>query len=51
MAKPIIQNPIIRGKAAKEFSRLLLSGAAVTKEKTERNRKDVEIYRYAIKNK
>ena len=51
MAKPIRQNPTIRGKAAKEFSKLFLSGTALTQAKLERNKKDVELYHSAIKNK
>lgn len=51
MAKPIKQNPTIRGKAAKEYSRMFLSGTMLTKEKLERNKKDVELYRSVIKGK
>ncbi len=45
MAKPIMQNPTIKGKAAKEFSRLFLSETTPSLEKLERNRKDIELYR------
>lgn len=45
MAKPIMQNPTIRGKAAKEFSKLFLRESTPSPEKLERNRKDVELYR------
>jgi len=51
MAKPIMQNPTIRGKAAKEFSKLFLSRTTLTQEKLERNKKDVELYRSVIKDK
>ncbi len=51
MAKPIIQNPTLRGKAAKEFSRIFLGTTTLTYEKLERNKKDVELYRSVIKDK
>ncbi|MHB8105207.1 MAG: hypothetical protein ACYDG5_06680 [Dehalococcoidales bacterium] len=51
MAKPIIQNPTIRGKAAKEFSKLFLSKTPITQEKQERNRNDVHLYHSIITNK
>jgi hypothetical protein len=44
MAKPIIQNPIIRGKAAKEFAKMFLSKTQITQEKQERNKSDVQLY-------
>ena len=43
MAKPIEANPILRGKAAKEF-REYLAKAKPDVAKAERNRHDTEIY-------
>jgi hypothetical protein len=49
MAKPIMQNPTITGKAAKEFSKLFLHKTTPSAEKLERNRKDIELYRSVSK--
>jgi hypothetical protein len=46
-----MQNPTIKGKAAKEFSRQFLGRTTLTQEKSERNKKDVELYRSVTKDK
>jgi len=50
MAKPIMQNPTIKGKAAKEFLRLFLSKATPSPERLEQNKKDIELY-HSVKSK
>lgn len=45
MAKPIIPNPILRGKVAREFERRFLSNTRLDPTKAERNKKDLELYR------
>ena len=50
MAKPIKENPVLRGKAAKQFSKLFLSDTKPDPEKVERHKKDVEVFRQATAN-
>ncbi len=45
MAKPIIPNPVLRGKAAREFDRRFLSNTKLDPAKAKRNKKDLELYR------
>ena len=45
MAKPIIPNPVLRGKVAREFERRFLSNTMLDPAKAERNKKDIELYR------
>ena len=47
MAKPIKENPVLRGKAAKQFNKLFLSDAQRDPEKIERHKKDVDVFRRA----
>ena len=51
MAKPILQNPIIRGKAAKEFTKLFPGESKLTPEKMERNKRDIELYLSIVEHK
>ena len=44
MAKPIKDNPIIRGKAARQLRRMLFSNVAPSPERVEQNKRDVETY-------
>ena len=44
MAQPIRDNPVIRGRAAKQFRRMFLSKSDPSKETVERNKKDVELF-------
>ncbi len=48
MAKPIEENPIIKGKAAKQFKEMFLTKTAPSPERIERNKKDVETYQSAM---
>ena len=45
MAKPIKENPILRGKAAKQFDQMFLSNAKPDPEKVVRHKNDVKVYR------
>lgn len=49
MAKAIMQNPTIKGRAAKKFSEMFLSKDTLSSKKAEQNKKDLELYRSAIK--
>jgi len=45
MAKPIIENPTIKGRAAKEFAKQFLTKSeSSSKEKTQQHRKDIEVF-------
>ncbi len=44
MAKPIIDNPVIKGKAAKQFKAMFLAKSTPSPERVEQNKKDVETY-------
>ena len=44
MAKPIKGNPIIRGRAAKQFKNMFLSKSYPSPERVEQNKKDVEVF-------
>lgn len=48
MAKPIKDNPIIRGKAAKQLRKMILSRAVPSAGRVEQNKKDIETYMSAI---
>jgi len=45
MAKPIMPDPILRGRAARKFERIFLLNTKPDAKKTERNKKDLELYR------
>ena len=44
MAKPIKDNPVIRGKAARQFREMFLAKTAPSPKRVEQNKKDIEIY-------
>ena len=44
MAKPIRDNPTIRGKAAKQFKKMFLTESTPGPERVEQNKRDVETY-------
>uniref|UniRef100_A0A6M3LW13 Uncharacterized protein n=1 Tax=viral metagenome TaxID=1070528 RepID=A0A6M3LW13_9ZZZZ len=44
MAKPIVQNPTIKGKAAKQFAKMFLCKSAPSPERIRQNKKDIEVY-------
>jgi len=44
MAKPIKGNPIIRGRAAKQFKSMFLSKSDPSPERVEQNKKDIEVF-------
>jgi len=44
MVKPIKDNPIIKGKAAKKFKIMFLNESAPNQEKIEQNKKDVQAF-------
>ena len=48
MAKPIRDNPVIRGKAAKQFKEMFLTKTAPSPKRVEQNKKDVETYQSAM---
>ena len=44
MAKPIKDNPIIRGKVARRVRKMVLSHATPSADRVKQNKKDIEIY-------
>ncbi len=44
MAKPIRDNPTLRGKAAKRFEKMFLTESAPDPKRVEQNKKDIETY-------
>lgn len=44
MAKPIKDNPTIRGKAAKQVRKMIISHVAPSAKRVEQNKKDIETY-------
>ena len=44
MAKPIKENPIIKGKAAKQFREMFLTKSAPSPERVEQNKRDVKTF-------
>lgn len=49
MAKPIKENPTIKGKAAKQFKEIFLTKSAPSPERAKQNKRDVETYRSAMR--
>jgi hypothetical protein len=45
MTRTIIYNPVLRGKAAREFKKTFILNAKLDPEKIERNKRDVALYR------
>ncbi|MDA0264125.1 MAG: hypothetical protein O3A93_13045 [Chloroflexi bacterium] len=45
MAKPITENPVLRGKAAKKFKEMFLLNTKPDPEKIKRHKEDVEVFR------
>jgi len=44
MAKPIISNPVLKGKVAKEFSKIFLSKEVPSPERAKQNKKDIGVF-------
>jgi len=44
MAKPILNNPIIRGKQVKEFSKLFLCKTIPSPGRVKQNEKDIKVF-------
>ncbi len=44
MAKPIKDNPVVRGKAARQLRSIILSRTTPSAERIEQNKKDIELY-------
>lgn len=49
MAKPIEGNPVIKGKAARNFRKMFLSKTTPSPESVERNKRDIETFLSAKK--
>ena len=45
MAKPIKENPVLQGKAARKFDQMFVSNSKPDPEKIERHKKDVDVFR------
>jgi len=48
MAKPIKDNPVIRGKAAGQIRKMVLCDAVPSAKRIEQNKKDIKAYMSAI---